>query len=126
MDQIPRILKGTLRTCFITGAVGLVVWSVFPEWRTQAAGFLLGLLFSLINGWYLAQKTRQVSEIAAENNGRRAGLGFFIRAALSILAVGIAVEKEQFDVMFTIIGLLYVNVAMVIVGVFTMLSKRTL
>lgn len=126
MNEMNPHIKFAVRGAFFIAAIALMVWALVPEVRPQAAGFLLGLVFSLINGWYLALKAQQVIRIATENTGKPASLGFMVRAALSVLAVYIAMEKESFDVLFTIIGLTYSYVSLIVSGTISLIKYKHL
>jgi len=125
MNDMSTHLRRALRGALILSSIALLVWAIKPDARQYAAGFMLGLFFSMVNGWYLALKTRQVIAVLVENSGKRVGLGFIVRAAMSVLAVYIAVEREeQFDLAFTIIGLVYSYVAFYISGIISLIKNK--
>lgn len=118
MTEMRTHLNFALRGAFFIAAGALLVWAFFPDAKQEAAGLMLGMVFSLINGWYLALKVHQFGELAAGNSQKRMlGLGFGVRAALTVMAVAVAVKREPFDVVFTLIGLAYVYIAILISGI---------
>ncbi|WP_238540564.1 ATP synthase subunit I [Paenibacillus mucilaginosus] len=81
------------------------------------AGWILGTLASLINAHYLAWKIRRLSDAVLA--GRRSrGIGFGTRAAIAILAVWAAYRyPEVFAVWTTITGLIFVQLATLLLGI---------
>jgi len=113
-----------LRIACLLGAAALAVWALWPDARPYAAGFLLGLLFSLINGWYLVLKVQQIGRLATNRVKRTGGIGFVFRAALSVLAVAIAATNDRFDVLMTIIGLLYIYAFIIFSGLISHVFRK--
>lgn len=124
MNDMQQYVRLGLRTACLLAAAALMLWALYPAAKPYAAGFLLGLLFSLINGWYLAAKVRQIGEMAAKQAVKARGLGFFLRAALSVMAVAIAVKNDQYDVLATIIGLLYAYIFVFTYGLISHMRSR--
>ena len=121
MKDLTEPLPGAVfRTSAVIAAMGLLGWALFPEYRVYTAGFLLGMVFSAINTWYLLMKAKQIAEVAEKGGGKRPRLGFLVRAALSVAAVAIALKKPQFDVAAVIIGLFSVNLISVVVGMYVL------
>ena len=98
-------------------SAALLIWALVPEWKQFAAGLVLGIIFSLVNGWYFSLKAQQLTQMAVDQSKKRGNLGFLVRVGLSLLAVAIAVDKEEFNVLATIIGLFYFYFALVILSV---------
>jgi ATP synthase protein I len=119
-DLTEPLLRAVFRTSAVIAAMGLLSWALFPAYRVYTAGFLLGMVFSAINTWYLIMKAKQIAEIAEKGGGRRTSLGFIVRAAICVAAVAIAVKKPQFDVAAAIIGLFSVNLISVVVGMYVL------
>jgi ATP synthase protein I len=115
-DPSSFIKKATVGALILIG-IALIVWYLVPEWKEIAAGLTLGLIFSLVNGWYFSLKAQQLAQMAVDQSKKRGGLGFLVRAGLSLLAVAIAVDKEGFNVLATIIGLFYFYFALVFLSV---------
>lgn len=123
-DQTATILRIVLRISALLVSVSLVLWIGFPAYRSLIGGYILGLIFSMLNGWYLAMKLKQVALVAVEAKGKRVATGFMMRAVISVLAVMIAVKRDGFDVLTTIIGLFTVNLIMVVAGIVLMLKHN--
>ncbi|MET3207132.1 UNVERIFIED_CONTAM: ATP synthase protein I [Paenibacillus sp. PvR008] len=90
MTQMQRMLW--IVALFIMALCFLV--SVFmPQHRDIAHGLVLGTGVSCLNVLYMAYKIRQVASAAAAEGKKRAmGIGFGVRIATSILAMGLALK----------------------------------
>jgi ATP synthase protein I len=119
-DMTEPLLRAVFRASAVMAAVVLMGWAVLPEYRVYTAGFLLGMAFSAINTWYLLMKAKQIADIAEKGGGKRTTSGFVVRAALCVLAVGIAFKKPQFDLAATVIGLFSVNLISVGIGMYVL------
>lgn len=80
-----ELLKSAVRLSFVGFILSLVVWIFADNWRPVAAGFAAGTLISIINGQLLRNKVLQLTRVAADNSGKRTGLGFGLRLALVLL-----------------------------------------
>jgi ATP synthase protein I len=116
-DQLKRVVRASL---FIFSAA-LFIWILAPDYRSYAAGFMLGMMISLINGWILMTKIEQLGRNIVERAEKRVRLGTVSRMCMAIIAVMIAVKLPQVDLVFTLIGLFFVQAATIIMG---LLSKR--
>lgn len=123
MIEPGSLLRNASKGAVTLAVVALAAWWFWPAVQTKFAGFLLGMVFSMINGWYFCLKAQQLADMAVQSTKRRGGLGFVVRTGLSLLAVAIAVDKPQFDVLFTIVGLLYFHVMLVALSVVA-INKR--
>jgi len=118
MTGFEVLLKYANKTAIFALAAGLMGWAVFPSYKPYFAGFLLGTAVSLINARHLARKVDRAAERAARGEGRRMNLGFITRASMSLLAVVIALRFEaHFSVVTTIIGLIFFQLATLILGI---------
>ncbi|MBP1992586.1 ATP synthase subunit I [Paenibacillus eucommiae] len=111
-------LKPMVRITLLVVSVSLLVWIIFPSYRTYAAGLVLGVVISFINAWFLFMKIEALARNAAEGSDKRINLGFISRVCMAIIAVMIAVKIPDFNLVFTIIGLFFVQVATLLRGMF--------
>jgi ATP synthase protein I len=111
-DQLKRVVRASL--FIFSGA--LFIWILAPDYRSYAAGFMLGMMISIINGWILMTKIEQLGRNIVERAEKRVQLGFVSRICMSIIAVMIAVKLPQVDLVLTIIGLFYVQMATLLIG----------
>lgn len=123
IDMNPHI-KLAIRGAVLITVCAFMVGAFYPESREYVAGLLLGMFFSLINGYYLTLKMRQVSERAEKGLVKRANTGFILRAALCVMAVAIAVKKPDFNVLFTVIGLFYIYYSLAISSIMAWLRLK--
>lgn len=83
--RMNEILKTAVRVSLIGFILSLVVWIFADNWRPVAAGFGAGTLISIVNGQLLRNKVLQLTRVAADNSGKRTGMGFGPRLALVLL-----------------------------------------
>ncbi|MFB6367411.1 ATP synthase subunit I [Paenibacillus elgii] len=111
-------LKSVVRVTLYFLSALLLVWALLPAYRTYVCGLMLGLAVSLINAWLLAMKIESVSRNANEYMGKRVNLGTVSRMCMALIAVMIAVKLPQFNLVFTIIGLFFVQLVTLLMGIF--------
>lgn len=114
IDQIKPVIKVSLYVLAAT----LIIWVIFPVYRTQAVGFMLGMMVSLINAWILMVKIEAFSRNIIEKTEKRVNLGFVSRVCMAIIAVMAAIKLPQVDLVFTIIGMFFVQLATLLKGLF--------
>ncbi|MNU86012.1 ATP synthase I chain [compost metagenome] len=86
-------------------ALCLLVAAFLPSYRSVALGLILGSSVSFINILYLGYKVKKVTEAVASNKaGNRSGMGFGVRAALSILAVMLALKAPGYFNVIAVAG----------------------
>ncbi|MFE5324166.1 ATP synthase subunit I [Paenibacillus sp. NPDC056579] len=117
-DQMKPIVRATL--LFLSAL--LLFWAFVPMYRTYAAGFILGMSISLVNAWILSIKIKAISRNIIEKTEKRVGLGTVSRMCMALIGVMIALKVPQFDLIFTIIGLFFVQLATLLMGL--LFSKR--
>jgi ATP synthase protein I len=109
-------LKPIVRAALLFMSVSLIVWILLPEYRTYAAGFLLGMMVSLINAWILLVKIDAFTRNIAEKTEKRGNLGTISRVCMALIAVMCAVKVPQIDLVFTIVGLFFVQMVTLVRG----------
>lgn len=118
MDEFSVRLKTVQRFVIFFLSFCFMAWALLPVYRPYFAGLILGTLVSLVNAHYLAWKIRRLTNSVLEGRRRRGGLGFGTRAAISLLAVWGAYEvPEHMAVWTTIIGLIFVQLATLLLGI---------
>lgn len=115
-------MKPIVRAVLLLLSVSLFVWLLVPAYRSYANGFMLGMMISLINAWILLTKIEALSRNIAEGTQKRVNLGFVSRVCMAIIAVMIAVKLPQVDLVSTIIGLFFVQMATLLMGL--LFSKK--
>lgn len=114
-------LKSIVRASLFFLSALLLLWAVFPDYRTHVNGLILGMMVSMINAWMLMLKIEALAVmILDKDNGqtrKRINMGFISRLSLAVLTVMLAVRMPQsFNVVFTIIGFSFVPVALLLKG----------
>ncbi|WP_019535635.1 ATP synthase subunit I [Paenibacillus ginsengihumi] len=85
------VLNRALRVALFFVASCLLVWALFPAWKTLAAGLILGTLTSVMNALLLRRRVDLISRAVAEGQGaKRMSLGLGSRLAMVLLAVMVA------------------------------------
>jgi ATP synthase protein I len=115
-------LKPVVKVAMLFLVVSLLVWMVFPAYRMHATGFILGMMISLINAWILMIKIDAFSRNIVEKTQKRVNLGFVSRLCMALIAVMVAVKLPQVDLVFTLIGLFFVQMATLLMGL--LFSKK--
>jgi len=102
MDEV---MKKATRAALLFSACCLLVWAVVPEWRTVAAGLVLGLAASLSNAFLLRRRVDWMGKVVTELGPRKMGLGLAGRLATILLVVMVAKKyPEQFSLPTTLIA----------------------
>ncbi|CAM2929590.1 ATP synthase subunit I [Paenibacillus sediminis] len=102
LSKYRRVL--TMLTLYFL-ALCFLVAAFLPSYRSIALGLILGSSVSLINVIYLGYRVRKVTEaVASGKAGKRSGLGFGVRAALSILVVFVAMKKPEYFNVIAVAG----------------------
>lgn len=123
MNDLSAHLKSVTRAAMFFLAACMLVWAFAVEIRPHAAGLILGTLVSLFNAHLLSIKIQQISKAMSENNGKRVNTGFISRICMVLIAVMISVKVPHFDLIFTIIGLFLVQLATLLMGIFSAFKK---
>ncbi|MEB3102522.1 ATP synthase subunit I [Ferviditalea candida] len=63
--------------------IACMIWFLFPAYRPFAGGYILGAVFSVLNGLILAVKTVHTGEYALKQRSRRPGTGLLQRFLLA-------------------------------------------
>lgn len=118
MDDFSAHLKTVQNVFLFYLSFCLVGWALLVDYRTYAAGLMLGSLASMINAKYLAWKVYKFADAAIEQKGRKVNLGFLTRAAIAGLAALVAVRYPQHIALSTTIaGYFFAQLATIVLGI---------
>lgn len=85
-----RIATFFLSACFL-------VWAFLPDWRIYAAGVILGVVASVINGMMLRRRVDMIGTVFTNNPNapRKASLGLASRLATVLLVAMVAYKYPE-------------------------------
>ncbi|MBP2001822.1 ATP synthase protein I [Paenibacillus shirakamiensis] len=105
MSELPKYRKVLTMLTLYFVALCLLLAALMPSYRSVPQGLILGSVVSWINAYYLGYKVMKVTDAAASGqSARRMGMGFGVRAALSILAVMMTVKLPMYFNVFAVVG----------------------
>lgn len=78
---------------------------MYPEYRPEISGLILGMVGGLFNVRFLSIKVRQIADLAVSRERRRFSFGFVTRLCIAFLIVMIAARLEPVSLAATIVGL---------------------
>jgi len=116
MDEFAARLKAVTRTSFLFLSACFLGWALFPAYKEVFAGLVIGTAASLINALHLAWKINRIGDAAARQVNRRPTLGYLTRACIGLLAVIISTRTFHFDLIATIAGLFFAQLATLVLG----------
>ncbi|MEX2459748.1 MAG: ATP synthase subunit I [Paenibacillaceae bacterium] len=121
MNDLTALQKTVTRITFFFLSICFLGWAFLPQFAGYFSGFVIGSSASLISFNFLAWKIRRITNNVLLQNKRRVNIGFFTRAAVALLAVVISFRYEQVELVATVGGLFFAQVAAFVVGI---LSSR--
>lgn len=124
MNDLSAHLRIMLRVFYIWLAGCLMVWAVFPSFKTYSAGLILGSSVSFLNALFLGRKVHFISETVVQQKAARINIGFLSRICFMLLAVMVVIKFPQFDLLFTMIGFMFAPLTAFIVGFAVLHHKR--
>jgi ATP synthase protein I len=116
MNDLELLMKKVFRSALFFLSVCFLVWAFMPEWRTYAAGMVLGTIISLVNARILAHKIQVITTAILNNTGERVSMGFMARTCMTLIAVMMAMKLPQFALVTTITGVFYVQAVSIGLG----------
>ncbi len=116
MNELDILMRRIFRASMFFMSICLFVWAFSPPLKTYAAGLVLGVCISLINGRILQSRVHAVTRIALANTGKRASLGFISRVAMLSIAIIICLRFPAFHISTTIIGFFFVQTCAFLFG----------
>jgi ATP synthase protein I len=118
MNDMNELMRHVFRSAMLVMSGCLLVWAFFPGLKPYAAGLILGIAVSLVNARILGHKIHQMTEGALANNGKRVGSGYVARISMVLIGTMVSVKFPQFDLISTIIGFFFVQLAAFFLGFF--------
>jgi ATP synthase protein I len=122
MDDLSARMRSSFRMIIIILAIFLLAWAFLADYRYYLTGLILGTIAGAFNARHLAWRVRQFADAAAEGRGRKS-LGFATRASLALLVV-FGAMKLDYSIVATIIGLFFIQLAILVMGIFTLPGKK--
>lgn len=89
-------IRLTFFTSLLVLLIACVSWFLLPAYRLFAGGYILGAVFSILNGLILAVKTVHTGEFALKQRNKRPGTGLFQRFLLAGFAGFTAFKYSAF------------------------------
>ncbi|MCM3747604.1 ATP synthase subunit I [Paenibacillus pasadenensis] len=123
MNEVLKVTKSAVLLLF---AICLLLWAFVPEWRTVAAGCMLGIAAGSFNTFLLRRRVEWIGVMAQGDNPRRAGTGMAGRLAMVLLAVMIAYRfPDQVNLPATLASCFAVPFVILVCAFFTLRKQRS-
>lgn len=90
-----NIFKLAMRGALFFAAACLLLWGLFPGWKSVFAGLLLGAFASFMNALLLRRRVEIVGQALASRGMRKMGLGLGSRIAMVLLVAMIAYKNPE-------------------------------
>lgn len=90
-----NIFKMAMRGALFFAAACLLLWGIFPEWKSVFAGLLLGVVASFMNALLLRRRVEIVGQAMASRGMRKMGLGLGSRMAMVLLVAMVAYKYPE-------------------------------
>lgn len=123
MNEISSLLKSSLRLWYLLLSSFFLAWALLPAYRDIISGLILGTLVSFINSRHLAWRVQKLTKAVVDKTKSSKGLGFGTRAALAALVTFICL-KQGYSVVAFIIGLFFVQMAILLFGIISNRKKE--
>ncbi|MBX4152198.1 ATP synthase subunit I [Paenibacillus sp. FSL W7-1279] len=104
-DLTTSIVNGVTRVTILLLSALFLGWAMYPEYRPEISGLILGMVGGLFNVRFLSIKVRQLADLAVSRERRRFSFGFVTRLCIAFLIVMIAARLEPVSLAATIVGL---------------------
>ena len=124
MVDVTSIVNGVSRVTLLLMALVLLGWAVYPDYRTELMGIIVGGIVGLINVRYLAVKVSKLSEIAIEAPKKRFNFGFVTRICLVLLVVMAGVKFEQISLWSAVVAVFVVQLLTIPVSIVISLRRK--
>lgn len=117
MNELAAQMKVLTRIYVLFLVICGVCWLFITSARTPFAGLALGGSVSFLNAIHLQRGTiRVMDSLTTQQRKSGFGFGFFVRASFSVAAALIAIKLPQIDLLFTIVGIAFAPLAIIIAG----------
>ncbi|WP_339220344.1 ATP synthase subunit I [Paenibacillus sp. FSL W7-1332] len=123
-DLTTSIVNGVTRVTVLLLSALFLGWAMYPEYRPDISGLVLGIVGGLFNVRFLSIKVRQLVDLAVSQERRRFSFGFVTRLCIAFLIVMMAAKLEQVSLGATIIGLFIPQLLMIPVSIIVSLRMK--
>lgn len=107
-----KIWRSTTRAALYFASLCLLIWVVFPEWKTVAAGLLLGLAASFMNALLLRRRVEFLGQAISSQGSRKVGMGLASRLAMVLLAAMVALKfPDRFHIVAVLSACFFMSFA---------------
>jgi ATP synthase protein I len=123
MDEFSSLQQTSLRIWLFFLSAFFLAWAILPAYRDEITGLILGTLVSFINARHLAWRVQKLTKAVVEKTRASKGLGFGTRAALAALVTYFCL-KQGYSVVGFIVGLFFVQMATLLLGIIATRKKE--
>ena len=123
MDDMATLLRKVFRIALWFMLICAVTGFFFVAIRPLTVGLILGTAVSIINAWSLERRTEKFIQQVIDNKRKIMSLGYTTRVLVVLIATMIAYKVPMVDLIGMTIGLVFVPLANVVVGIITGLRK---
>jgi ATP synthase protein I len=125
MDIFSRYIRLTFFFSLLLLMISSMCWFLFPPFQPYLAGYILGLIVSIINGLIAANKTMKIGDYATGKIKKMQGMGTLQRFLLAGFAGYTAMKYPAlFHWLGLLIGITTVTILSLCVALVLYLRKR--
>jgi ATP synthase protein I len=125
MDIFTRYIRLTFFFSLLLLMISSLSWFLFPPFQPYLAGYILGLIVSIINGLITVNKTVKVGDYATGKNKKMQGMGTLQRFLLAGFAGYTAMKYPAlFHWIGLLIGITTVTILSLCIALVLYLRKR--
>jgi len=122
-----KLMMTALRGMLVLMAIALLLWAIFPNWKTIAVGLLCGFIASTLNAFLLQRRIALVTETAVKEGEKmkRRGLGFGNRIAMVLLLAMIAYRyPDIINLPAALAGSMVMPFLLLVAGIYHTISEN--
>ena len=123
MDDLTALLRKVFRIALWFMLICALTGIILPALRPYAFGLIVGTAASVVSAWNLGSKTEVFTQQIINNTKKRMNLGFTTRILVVLIATMIAYKAPMVDLIGMVVGLVFVPLTTVVMGIFTGLRK---
>jgi ATP synthase protein I len=125
MNIFARYIRLTFFFSLLLLMISSMCWFYFPSYQTYFAGYVLGLIVSIINGLITANKTIKMGDFATGKIKKMQGMGTLQRFLLAGFAGYTAMKyPDLFHWLGLLIGITTVTMLSLLIALILHLRKR--
>ncbi|RKN78829.1 ATP synthase subunit I [Paenibacillus ginsengarvi] len=124
MNDLSARLKTATRASYLMLCICFLGWAIFPQYKGVFAGLVIGIAASVINSLHLSWKIYRLTDLALGKTSRKTTLGFLTRACIVLLAVIVSTRTFQFNLIATLAGLFFVQLATLVLGIISTVRDK--